>query len=125
MTIDYPTPEATDAAQAEWNHKIDCQFSQSDSRIVREVHRDGLSITLELEIQPDKFTSGEWVPLEIKRLFTSSEWAAAKAIAVDTWENLALTFEPIPSEIVVQHLRTLVPSVLTEARFTEITGRTY
>lgn len=66
-----------------------------------------------------------WEPLHIRDLFTTTEWALAKQVATHTWESLALTFHAIPSETVIEHLRALVPDVLTESRFTEITGRAF
>lgn len=64
-----------------------------------------------------------WEPLQIKALFTPAEWSLARAAVSDTFEAITLTFDPIQTETVIEHLRMLVPSVLTEARFTEITGR--
>jgi len=64
-----------------------------------------------------------WEPLQIKALFTTDEWSLARTAATTTFENLTLTFHAIDTETVIEHLRLLVPSVLTEARFTEITGR--
>lgn len=125
MDFTYQSEQEATAAYEGWVNAVDPRVSKDDQRRVVGVRIDGTAVSIDIEQPGDRFRNRSWVPLEIKRLFTSLEWAAAKAIAVDTWENLALTFEPIPSEIVVQHLRTLVPSVLTEARFTEITGRTY
>lgn len=65
-----------------------------------------------------------WEPLQIKALFTPAEWSLARTAVPDIFEALTLTFDPIQTETVIENLRLLVPSVLTETRFTEITGRT-
>lgn len=123
MKFTYPTETEAQQAYDGWVNAADPRVSQEDQRRVVGVHIDGTEVSLDIEQPGDRFRAKSWVPLEIKRLFTPEEWAAAKTIAIDTWENLALTFEPIPSEIVIQHLQTLVPSVLTAERFTEITGK--
>lgn len=64
-----------------------------------------------------------WEPLQIKALFTPDEWLLARTVVPDIFEALTLTFNPIPTDAVIENLRLLVPSVLTGARFTEMTGR--
>ncbi len=75
--------------------------------------------------QVERWVRDLWEPLQIRELFTPTEWALAKQVATYTWESLALTFHPIPSETVVTHLRVLVPDVFTASRFTEITGEAF
>lgn len=76
-------------------------------------------------VEVERWVRDFWEPLQIRDLFTPTEWETAKQVATYTWESLALTFHAIPSEAVVDHMRRLVPDVLTEARFAEITGSSF
>lgn len=125
MNFIYPTEAEARLAYEAWVNSADPRVSPEDQRKVTGVRIDGCTVSIDIEQPGDRFRGRSWVPLEIRDLFTPTEWATAKVVAAYIWENLALTFEPLPSEVVVENLRALVPDVLTEARFTEITGRAY
>lgn len=125
MNFTYPTEAEARQAYNGWVNAVDPRVSLDDQRRVVGVRIDGCKVSIDIEQPGDRFWSKPWVPLEIRDLLTPTEWDTAKTSASCQWENLALTFEPLAPEIVSENLRAMVPDVLTEARFTEITGRAY
>lgn len=126
MEFVYNTEEEAVAAYEAWVNAATPRVSDTDSRQVTGVRRNGLTVDIDIATPAEMFDGRTWTPLQIKRLFTPQEWAAAKAIAVDTWEDMALTFDPIPSALMLGHLRALVTAnVLDPERFEVITGRAF